>query len=90
MRFVMIVFNLERLLSDRGWTDYRFAQESGIARIIVGKYRRNAVRQPDLETLNSMCATLGCKIGDLMEYVPDKQTKAPKTTTASKPRAKKR
>ena len=68
----MIRIRLEELLKARGWTDYKFAQESGIGANVIGKYRRNLVKQPDLVIMNKMCATLKCGIGDLMEYVPDK------------------
>ncbi len=74
MAIVMVRFRLEELLKARGWSDYRFAQESGIGAAVIGKYRRNLVRQPDLTVMNKMCATLRCGIGDLMEYVPDKGT----------------
>lgn len=74
----MIHFQLEQLLKARGWSDYKFAQESGIGAAVIGKYRRNLVRQPDLAVMSKMCATLQCGIGDLMEYVPDKPAKATK------------
>lgn len=74
----MIRFRLEQLLKARDWSDYKLAQESGIGAAVIGKYRRNLVRQPDLNVMNKMCATLKCSIGDLMEYVPDKSAKASK------------
>jgi len=80
----MIRFRLEELLKARGWTDYRFAQESSIGAAVIGKYRRNLVKQPDLGVVSKMCATLKCSVGDLMEYVPDKAK--PKASGASKKR----
>jgi putative transcriptional regulator len=74
----MIRFRLEELLKARGWTDYRFAQESGIGAAVIGKYRRNLVKQPDLVVMDRMCTTLHCKVGDLMEQIPDKTSKAPR------------
>jgi putative transcriptional regulator len=71
----MVRFLLDELLKARGWTDYRLAQESGIGANVIGKYRRNLVRQPDLRIVNRLCETLGCEIGELMEYVPDKKLK---------------
>jgi DNA-binding Xre family transcriptional regulator len=84
MRITMILFRLDKLLEARDWTDYRFAQESGIGAAVIGKYRRNLVRQPDLTVVSKMCATLRCSVGDLMEYVPDKAK--PKASGASKKR----
>ena len=71
----MIVFRLDKLLEDRGWSDYKLAQESGLHPNVIGKYRRNGVRRPDLGALNTMCAVLKCGISDLMEFVPDKKAK---------------
>ncbi len=71
----MVRFRLGELLKVRDWTDYRFAQESGIGANVIGKYRRNLVRQPDLTIISKMCATLQCGIGELMEYIPDKKAK---------------
>lgn len=67
----VITFKLEQLLKARDWSDYRFAQESGIGAAIIGKYRRNLVKQPDLGVMNTMCETLECGIADLLEYIPD-------------------
>jgi putative transcriptional regulator len=67
----MVRFLLDELLKARGWTDYRLSQESGIGANVIGKYRRNLVRQPDLRIINKLCQTLGCEIGELMEYIPD-------------------
>lgn len=80
----MITFRLDKLLKARGWSDYRLSQESGLHPNVIGKYRRNLAKQPDLTVLNKMCATLECGIGDLMEYVPDKAK--PKASGTSKKR----
>lgn len=85
MRDAMILFQLDKLLKARDWTDYRLAQESGIGAAVIGKYRRNLVRQPDLRVISKMCATLKCGVGDLMEFVPDKAK--PKAAGASKKRS---
>lgn len=71
----MIIFRLDKLLEDRGWSDYKFAQESGLHPNVIGKYRRNLVRRPDLNVIDRMCATLECPAGELMEYVSDKKGK---------------
>lgn len=71
----MIVFKLDKLLAARGWSDYKLAQESGIDPNVIGKYRKNEVRRPDLDTLDRMCAALNCGIGELMEYQPNAKRK---------------
>jgi len=72
---LMIRFRLEELLTARGWSDYRFAQETGIGANVIGKYRRNLVKRPDLVIVNTMCETLKCGASDLIEHVPDKKAK---------------
>lgn len=69
---IMIRFRLDELLKSRDWSDYRLAQESGIGANVIGKYRRNLVRRPDLEIVSRMCAALRCSVGELMQYIPDK------------------
>lgn len=75
----MIRFTVDNLLTSREWSSYRLAQETGLREDTIGKYRRNEVRRPILEHLNAMCAAFRCGIGDLMEYVPDKAVKAPRS-----------
>lgn len=80
----MIRFRLEELLKARGWTNYRFGQESGIAVAVIGKYRRNLMKQPDLTIMSKMCETLQCGTGDLTEYVPDKVEPKAKSKASKK------
>lgn len=80
----MIVFRLDKLLSARDWTDYRLAQESGLHPNVIGKYRKNLVKRPDLEVLNRMCEILQCDVGELMVYATDKGKQ--KSATRSKKR----
>ena len=65
----MIRFRLDKLLKRRGWTAYRLAKESSIHPSVLSKYVNNQVREISLDTLDAMCRTLGCKAGDLVEYV---------------------
>jgi len=68
----VIVFHLDKLLADRGWTAYRLAQETGLHYAVLAKYQKNQVRRADLKALNAICAVMGCSMGELVEYVPDK------------------
>ena len=71
----MIRFRLDELLKARGWSDYKLSQESGIGANVVGKYRRNLVRRPDIRIVNKMCEALKCSAGELLEHVPGKKAK---------------
>jgi putative transcriptional regulator len=70
----MIRFRLNKLLTDRGWTAYRLAKESGLHPNVLSKYVNNQVREISLDTLNVMCATLRCQPGELIEYVRDRKS----------------
>lgn len=74
----MIRFKLNQVLAARGWSVYRLSQESGIRQDVIGQYKNNVVKRAVLAHLNTMCATLKCNLNDLMEYVPDKASKAAK------------
>jgi putative transcriptional regulator len=80
----MIRFKLNELLEARGWTAYRLAQESGIREDVIGKYRNNQVKRAVLANLSTLCVVLKCDLGELMEYVPDKPTKASKAPRGKK------
>ncbi len=77
----MIVFRLDNLLEKREWSDYRLAQESGLHPNVIGKYRKNMARRPDLSVIDTLCRVLKCRIGELMEYMPDD---APNKKTTSR------
>ena len=69
----MIKFRLDELLEKRGWTAYQLAKESGIHPSVLSKYVNNQVKAVSLETLELICSTLGCRPGDLIDYVPDQR-----------------
>jgi putative transcriptional regulator len=70
----MIIFRLDKLLKKRDWTAYRLAKESGMHPSVLSKYVNNQVKEVSLETLDAMCRTLGCKAGDLIEYVAESRS----------------
>lgn len=74
----MIRCNLETLLGTKGWTRYRLSAESGVHNAVLAKYAKNEVQEFNAETLNHICSTLGCGVGELLEYVPDKPGKSRK------------
>ena len=49
--------------------------ESGIHQRVLSKYVNNQVREISLDTLNTMCKLCVVKVGELIEYVPDKKSK---------------
>lgn len=53
-----VLEKLRKLLADRGWTDYRLAQMSGLHESTISNiYRRNNV--PTIVTLEAICKAFG-------------------------------
>jgi len=53
-----ILERLQRLLEERGWTEYRLAKESDLSESTIANiFRRNAT--PSFSTLESICSGLG-------------------------------
>ena len=72
----MIRFRLADVLKSKGWTPYRLSQETGLT--VPTAYR---LADPDLEfgrfttdTLDRLCRALDVQPGDLIEWVPDRNT----------------
>ncbi|MEN6350313.1 MAG: helix-turn-helix transcriptional regulator [Syntrophomonas sp.] len=79
----MIRFNLDRLLFEKG--KMKVAQLASLTHVnktgLYAFYNGNLTRI-DVSTLDRLCATLNCQPGDLLEFVPDKETDIPKEREA--------
>ncbi len=67
---------LQRLLSERGWTEYKLSRECGLAQSTIGNiFRRNTV--PSVATLETICRGFGITMAqffadaDMVELSPD-------------------
>lgn len=67
---------LQRLLEERGWTEYRLAKESDLSESTIANiFRRNAT--PSFSTLESICSGLGITLSqffaehDMVELSPE-------------------
>ena len=67
---------LRKLLSDRGWTEYRLSKECGLSQSTIGNiYRRNTT--PSIDTLETICKAFGITLSqffaetDLVELTPE-------------------
>ncbi len=67
---------LQRLLEERGWTEYRLAKESDLSESTIAHiFRRNAT--PSFSTLESICSGLGITLSqffaeyDMVELSPE-------------------
>jgi len=52
------------------------AQATGLSKDIIAAYINNTVGRYENSTLESLCAWLGCQVGDLLVREPDEPTAA--------------
>ena len=68
----MIVFDkLWRTMKQKGVSTYRLRECSGIDSKTIRRLKAND--NIESKTLNKLCTALGCRIEDIMEYIPDKE-----------------
>ena len=67
---------LRQLMSERGWTAYRLAKESGLSESTLANiFKRNIV--PSISTLEAVCAAFGISLAqffaeqDMVELTPE-------------------
>lgn len=66
----MIIFDkLWKTMAEKGVSTYKLREECGIDSKTVRRLKAND--NIETKTLNRLCAALGCRIEDIMEYVPD-------------------
>ncbi len=67
---------LKRLMSARGWSEYRLSKECGLSESTLANiFRRNTV--PSITTLETICSAFGITLsqffseGDMVELTPE-------------------
>jgi putative transcriptional regulator len=70
----MIRIHLSRLLGEHKQRIADVQRETGLARnTLAGLYREDVARI-DLATLDALCKHFGCKVSDLLEFVPEESS----------------
>lgn len=71
-----VLARLQKLLEDRGWSEYRLSKECGLSQSTIGNiFRRNTV--PSLDSLEKICVSFGITLSqfftenDMVELTPD-------------------
>lgn len=67
-----IVMRLDRMMADRKISLGELAERVGIADGNLSKIKNGKVSGVRFKTLNAICRELECQVGDLFEYVDDK------------------
>lgn len=70
-------FRLQELLAAQGLTQTDVQLKTGLAYSTINELYNNKARRVDLNTLDVLCAILGCTVGDVIEYVPGKKQGRP-------------
>lgn len=73
----MIRIYLSRLLGERRMTQSELAKRTGIRPTTVGEYYHELIERINVDHLDKMCEVLGCKLSDLIDYIPSGKRKAP-------------
>lgn len=58
-----------RTIGERKITTYRLIYKEGILPDTIQRLRSG--KPITTQTINTLCSVLDCKIGDIMEYIPD-------------------
>ena len=67
----MIRIKLSELMGKEKMTRKHLAELTGIRPNTIGDLYREDVKKIDIQTLNKLCKIFNCKVGELLEYVPD-------------------
>lgn len=65
-----IILRLDRIMVDRKMTLKELAENVGISYVNLSKIKTGKVQGIRFSTLESICETLGCQPGDILEFVP--------------------
>lgn len=70
-----IRYHLKALLADKCMTQKELAEATGIRPPTISAICVGSVKQLPVGVLDKICAVLDCQPGDILEYVPDDETK---------------
>ena len=67
----MIKIHLSRLLGAHRMTQAELSQKTGIRAATINEMYHELIERVNLDYLSRICEVLGCKVEDILEYVPD-------------------
>lgn len=63
-----IKIHLKELIKKSGMSKNKFSYRADMSKSQVNAYCKNTIKRLDVDVLARICDTLGCSIGDLLEY----------------------
>ena len=64
---------LRELLEQRAMTQVELQHKTGLSYSTINELNHSKTRRVEFSTLDVLCSALGCRVGDLIEHVPDKK-----------------
>ena len=71
-----IVINLDKLLVDRKLSSIELAERIDLSENNFSRIKTGRIKAMRFSTLNALCRELGCKPGDILDYIPDEEPDA--------------
>ncbi|TRW26274.1 helix-turn-helix transcriptional regulator [Criibacterium bergeronii] len=71
----MVKIHLSRILGEKRMSQKELSEKTGIRRATINEMYHELVERINLDYLSKMCEVLNVKIEDILEYIPDKNTK---------------
>lgn len=69
----MIVVNLDRVLCEHKIQSKDLAEKICLSENNLSRIKTGRIRAIRFSTLNSLCRELGCKPGEILDYIPDEE-----------------
>lgn len=69
----MIKIHLSKLLGERRWTQADLVRHTKICPTTINEMYHEMIDRVAVEHLDKICEALGCKISELLEYVPSER-----------------
>ena len=72
---MMIKNHLSRILGDRRWSQAKLSRETGIRPSTINELYHEIAERVSFDQLDKICEALHCSLDELLEYIPNKQTR---------------
>ena len=72
----MIKCHLSRLMGEKKLKVADIARDLGLHRNTITLLYDETATRVDLETLNKLCVYFGCRVEDILEFIPDEKSGA--------------
>lgn len=68
-----IIIHLDKLMNNKNITNYVLNTNTNIRFQTIQSLKDNTATRIDFKVLAKLCYSLGCNVGDIIEYVPNKE-----------------